>query len=153
MSNFKKGPMRAEPLPYSGPVSLTAHDLAVRRLSTLLDNIDYYATTARSPLTENQSFAVMVYYEYLLQVFIDVLIPLYEKDVMDMFDKLRSIRKEFKFKKDAEDDSLRAAVPTQVLDALIDINVEAMRLLYAKGLLFEKARPSITGGGLNERKL
>ena len=111
----------------TAPISLTAHDLAVRRLASLINDLDYYGRVIKGSY-ENKAviWRMMIgYNQTLRQLYIWNLKPLYKEKVLPIWDKLQKARDMIMEKN------------KDVIDILEEIELEASGLIADKKLLFD----------------
>lgn len=111
----------------TAPISLTAHDLAVRRLASLINDLDYYGRVIKGSY-ENKTIIwrmLIGYNQTLRQLYIWDLKPLYKEKVDDIWTKLQEAKKMIMEKN------------KDVIDILEEVEIQASGLIADKKLLFD----------------
>lgn len=111
----------------TAPISLTAHDLAVRRLSGLMGDLDYFGRVVRGSYENKMVIWRMMigYNQTLKQIYIWNLLPLYKDEVKDIWDSLKKASLMIMEKN------------KEVIDILQEIELRSAQLIGDKKLLFD----------------
>lgn len=111
----------------TAPISLTAHDLAVRRLASLINDLDYYGRVIKGSYESKAvNWRMMIgYNQTLRQIYIWNLKPLFGEKVDEIWQKLQTARNMIMEKQ------------KDVIDILEEVELKTSELINEKKLLFD----------------